>query len=93
MFDSAVYRSAAYAALLAALAAAGLLLVPRAAIPAHMVSPVGHDAQLLSEADALSLRRLMKGMQDFPTNVRDTSFYEVQHEHIGEARQRGADGR
>ena len=73
-------RSLAGPAAVAALLAAGaalLLLSPRAAIPAHMLSPVGFDAELLSPTDAEGLRALMKRMKDFPTNVQDTSFYEV----------------
>ena len=74
---------AAVAALLAAGAALLLLLSPRAAIPAHMLSPVGFDAELLSPTDAEGLRALMKRMKDFPTNVQDTSFYEVRARQLG----------
>ena len=77
------------AAVAAAVAAAGLWALHRAAartIPAHLLhNPHLSVPDLFSAETAADLLALAKSMRTFPTNVADLRFYSTANEHIGEA--------
>lgn len=64
-----------------------------AALPPHLLHhPVVQQTELISEDLRLRLVEEIKDSAIFPSNAADTSFYEVEHEHIGEAVPIRADG-
>ena len=86
--------------LLACLVGLGLRsphLVPRNALPHHLLHhPVYVQRDLISPDVGAALVQLVRdiGSRDgFPTNAVDTAFYHTEHEHVGEARAMGTDGK
>ena len=59
---------------------------PFVEIPEHMTGhAVVMQEDLLSEEVAAAMLARAKRTREFPKNSNDTHFYEIQHEHIGEA--------
>eukprot|EP00937_MAST-01D_sp_MAST-1D-sp2_P006842 g6842.t1 len=92
-----------FAALLASLLAVKIARGPRVMLPTHLVGHrVVHERNLIPPALGRALLDMVlaegeprsnNGTGGFPTNMADTDFYTVHHEHVGEAQPIGADGR
>ena len=65
-------------------------------IPTKMLgNSVAVVPEIISKSSAEALRALVKtmGREGYPTNINDLDSYTTTHEHVGEARPIGADGR
>ena len=62
-------------------------------IPTHLLNHKVVEMQELIPTDVASaLLNDIKKEQSFPTNIQDTKFYDIQHEHVGEAIDINSDG-
>ena len=76
----------ALSAVVIAIAVGSLRMVPRSAIPDHMLNgTLFYEKELFSRSTQAALLGLVKRIGRFPCNTEDTRFYVAKHRHIGES--------